>query len=96
MIPLQGEDGDFGADVEADLEEVADAAADIKLAVVGELKLAGGVAAVFDGEKRRREEGRFALAAMGVAGKDPAAVAVPAREVGGVGIVAEDEGGFAE
>jgi hypothetical protein len=36
------------------------------------------------------------LAAVGVAAEDPAAVVVPAGEVNGVGVVAEDEGGFVD
>lgn len=64
---LEVEDGDFGADVEAHLEEVAEAAVDIHLAAAGELVGAGDIIPVGDRQQRGREERGLALAAMGVA-----------------------------
>src|SRR5207302_649897 len=89
----QGEDGDIGAHVEADVVQVAEGAVDVEAAAVEEVDLTGGVAAVLHGQDGGGEQGRLALAAVGVAAQDPAAVAGPARLVGGVGVVAEGEVG---
>ena len=86
---------DLGPHVEADSQEVPQAAIDIQAAVVGEGEFAGCVAAVRDGQQGRRQERRFALAAVRVAGEDPAATCREGGTVDRVGVVAEGERGAA-
>src|SRR5437660_5834291 len=67
----QPKDRNLRPAVETDGKQVSQAAADVEPATVIEVELAGGVAAIFHGQERRRQKGRLALTAVRVAREDP-------------------------
>ena len=70
---------------------MADPAADVQPPIAGQAEFTRRVTAVADGKQRRRQEGRFALAAMRVSGQNPSAKVAPDRKVGCVWIVAKHQ-----
>ena len=91
--PAEPEDRDLGTHIEANPKEMADAAANVHAAVAGQIKLAGGVALILHGQEWWRKERGFALASMGVAGKDPTLVLAPDGEICGIRIMTEHNSG---
>lgn len=73
---------------------MAHAAADIHPALAFELEFPACVSLVFDRLQRRRKKRRFALAAMGVPGKDPPGVLFPDRFVRRIGVMTQHKGSF--
>src|SRR5579883_3176542 len=67
-------------------------AIDVHEPPIPEVKLTRGVATICHRQKRRRKERRFALSAVRVAGKDPAAKIVPHWQIRRIGVVAQSDG----
>jgi hypothetical protein len=94
--PLDGaaklENGNLGARIETNAQQMAYAAADVHVAVAGKCESSGGIAFVAYRQKRWWQEWWFALAPVGVARKNPALITGPYRAVGTVRIVGEHDG----
>ena len=88
-VLCQDESSDLRPHLEANLDQVAEPAIDVHSAARGQVKGTSGVPLVLHRHEWRRQERRFALSAMGMAGQYPPFEPTPGRIVGAVRIVAE-------
>src|ERR1700693_6065166 len=79
----------FRTRVEPNAKQVTHSPADVHIPIPGQFNLARNIALVGHRQQRRWQERRLALAAMCVAGKNPALVASPDGAIRGIGVMAE-------
>src|SRR5205814_5477804 len=85
------EHGHFRANVEANLQQMADAATDVEPSISAQDELTARVPPIADRQQRRRQKWRLALPAVGVSRQDPSFVVTPDRQIDSIGIVTEDD-----